>query len=192
MIGEAAAFAERAHHGAFRKGTKIPYITHPMETAVIVSAFTDDEEMIAAALLHDVMEDAGVTRDELETSFGARVADLVMEESEDKGRTWQERKTCTVRHLHTASWEIKILALGDKLSNMRCTARDYLVMGDAIWQRFNETDKRKHAWYYWGIAHALKELNDHLYYKEYVMLCRAVFGEDITAPNMDEVRGECV
>lgn len=56
MIGEAAAFADKAHKGAFRKGTKIPYITHPMETAVIVSAFTDDEEIIAAALLHDVME----------------------------------------------------------------------------------------------------------------------------------------
>ena len=49
MIGEAAAFADKAHKGAFRKGTKIPYITHPMETAVIVSAFTDDEEIIAAA-----------------------------------------------------------------------------------------------------------------------------------------------
>ena len=66
MIGEAAVFAERAHRGVFRKGTDIPYITHPMEAAVIVSAFTDDEEMIAAALLHDVMEDAGVTREELE------------------------------------------------------------------------------------------------------------------------------
>ena len=46
MIGEAAAFADKAHKGAFRKGTKIPYITHPMETAVIVSAFTDDEEIM--------------------------------------------------------------------------------------------------------------------------------------------------
>ena len=84
MIGEAAVFAERAHRGVFRKGTDIPYITHPMEAAVIVSAFTDDEEMIAAALLHDVMEDAGVTRGELEQAFGPRVAWLVMDESEDK------------------------------------------------------------------------------------------------------------
>ena len=96
------------------------------------------------------MEDAGVTREELEDAFGSRVADLVVDESEDKSRSWQERKTRTVRHLCTASWEIKILALGDKLSNMRCTARDYLVVGDAIWQRFNEKDKRKHARYYWG------------------------------------------
>ena len=103
----------------------------------------------------------------------------MMDESEDKRKTWQERKGYTVRHLMTASREIKILALGDKLSNMRSTARDYLVMGDHIWQRFNEKDKRKHAWYYWGIAHALKELESHVYYQEYIMLCRNVFGEDV-------------
>ena len=61
MIKEAAEFADRAHQGVFRKGTEIPYITHPMETAAIVTAFTDEPEMIAAALLHDVIEDAGVT-----------------------------------------------------------------------------------------------------------------------------------
>ena len=141
-------------------------------------------------MLHDVMEDAGVTREELEDAFGPRVADLVVDESEDKSRSWQERKTRTVRHLCTASREIKILALGDKLSNMRCTARDYLVVGDAIWQRFNEKDKQKHAWYYWGIAHALKELEDHLYFKEYVMLCRTVFGEDVISSNKDMMQGE--
>ena len=82
------------------------------------------------------------------------------------------------------------MALGDKLSNMRCTARDYLVVGDAIWQRFNEKDKQKHAQYYWGIAHALKELEDHLYFKEYVMLCRTVFGEDVISSNKDMMQGE--
>lgn len=179
MVGEAAAFAGEAHKGVFRKGTNIPYITHPLEAALIVSAFTDDEEIIAAALLHDVVEDAGVTKGELEQTFGFRVAKLVMDESEDKKKTWQERKGYTVRHLETASRDVKILALGDKLSNMRCTARDYLIVGDAIWQRFNEKDKRKHAWYYWGIAHALKELKEHIYYKEYVLLCEEVFGADI-------------
>ena len=150
MIGEAAAFADKAHKGAFRKGTKdsVHHASHGDGSDCV--RLTDDEEIIAAALLHDVMEDAGVTREELEDAFGSRVADLVVDESEDKSRSWQERKTRTVRHLCTASWEIKILALGDKLSNMRCTARDYLVVGDAIWQRFNEKDKRKHARYYWG------------------------------------------
>ena len=74
MIKEAAEFADRAHQGVFRKGTEIPYITHPMETAAIVTAFTDEPEMIAAALLHDVIEDAGVTREELEEKFGVSAA----------------------------------------------------------------------------------------------------------------------
>ena len=176
MIGEAAAFADKAHKGAFRKGTMIPYITHPMETAVIVSAFTDDEEIIAAALLHDVMEDAGVTREELEEAFGPRVAELVVDESEDKSRSWQERKTRTVMHLCTASREIKILALGDKLSNMRSTARDYMVMGEAIWDRFNEKRKSEHAWYYNGVAERIRELAGYPLCQEYFELCRKVFG----------------
>lgn len=111
MIEEAASFAAKAHQGVFRKGTEIPYITHPMETAVIVSGFTDDPEMIAAALLHDVIEDAGVTKEELEARFGPRVAQLVANESEDKTKSWQERKSATIRHLKCASREVKILAL---------------------------------------------------------------------------------
>lgn len=111
MIKEAAEFADRAHQGVFRKGTEIPYITHPMETAAIVTAFTDEPEMIAAALLHDVIEDAGVTREELEEKFGPRVAFLVDGESEDKSKSWVERKGATVERLKTATRDEKILLL---------------------------------------------------------------------------------
>ena len=143
MIGEAAVFAERAHRGVFRKGTDIPYITHPMEAAVIVSAFTDDEEMIAAALLHDVMEDAGVTREELEQAFGPRVAWLVMDESEDKRKTWQERKGYTVRHLMTASRGLRYWLWGT--SSAICGARPEITWswgityGSALMRRIRES-----------------------------------------------------
>ena len=176
MIEEAAAFAERVHRGTFRKGTTIPYIVHPMETAVIVSGFTDEEEMIAAALLHDVVEDAGVTGEELEARFGCRVKELVLAESEDKSKSWEQRKAFTLSHLADSSRDVKILALGDKLSNMRSTARDYMVIGDAVWERFNVKEKKMHAWYYCGIADALEELSTHFYYDEYMLLCRKVFG----------------
>ena len=176
MIEEAAAFAERVHRGTFRKGTTIPYIVHPMETAVIVSGFTDEEEMIAAALLHDVVEDAGVTGEELEARFGNRVKELVLAESEDKSKSWEQRKAFTLSHLADSSRDVKILALGDKLSNMRSTARDYMVIGDAVWERFNVKEKKMHAWYYCGIEGALEELSTHFYYDEYVLLCRKVFG----------------
>lgn len=177
MVEKAAAFAAKAHEGMFRKGSRVPYIVHPMEAAAIVSAFTEDEEVLAAALLHDVIEDTKVTREMLEREFNSRVAELVGQESEDKSKSWKERKGSTLEHLKHASWEIKVLALGDKLSNMRCTARDYLAVGDQVWQRFNEKQKAMHAWYYWGIADALKELSGHLYYQEYILLCEKVFGK---------------
>ena len=97
--------------GVFRKGTEIPYITHPMETAAIVTAFTDEPEMIAAALLHDVIEDAGVTREELEEKFGPRVAFLVGRGKRDKSKSWVERKGATVERLKTATRDEKILLL---------------------------------------------------------------------------------
>lgn len=132
MIREAAEFAEKAHRGAVRKGSDIPYITHPLETAVITSMMSDDDELIAAALLHDTMEDAGVSYEELKKHFGSHVADLVAEESEDKSKTWMERKSRTIEHLRSAGREIKILTLADKLSNIRSTARDYLLEGENI------------------------------------------------------------
>lgn len=176
MVEKAVAFASKCHEGGCRKGSHIPYIVHPLETAVIVSLMTDDEELICAALLHDVIEDAGVTQSQLEKEFGLRVAKLVMEETEDKSKSWKERKSATLRHLESASREIKILVLADKLSNLRTTARDYLLMGDEIWQRFNEKDKSQHAWYYTNIASRLGELDNFDAYKEFKSLCDHVFG----------------
>ena len=91
MVDEAVAFAMKAHEGTFRKGTKVPYIVHPLETAVIVSMMSEDEELVCAALLHDVVEDAGVSEQQLEALFGPRVAALVMAETEDKTKSWKER-----------------------------------------------------------------------------------------------------
>ncbi len=176
MVEKAVAFAAKCHEGTCRKGTHIPYIVHPLETAVIVSLMTADQELICAALLHDVIEDAGVTKSQLEEEFGSRVAHLVMEETEDKTKSWKERKSATLKHLEHASEEIKILVLADKLSNLRSTARDYLLIGDEIWKRFNEKDKAQHAWYYLNIADLLIELENFGVYQEYKTLCEQVFG----------------
>lgn len=177
MIRKAVEFAIKAHEGSVRKGTDIPYVMHPLEAAVIVSMITKDPVIIAAAVLHDVIEDTFVTREELEENFGPEVAALVAEESEDKTKSWKERKSHTVDHLKNADIKIKIIALGDKLSNIRSTAREYLLVGDNIWQRFNEKNKESHKWYYWNVAFAIKELEEYHAYKEYVNLCELVFGK---------------
>ena len=177
MIRKAAVFAANAHKGAVRKGGNIPYITHPLDTALIVSSLTEDEELIAAAILHDTIEDAGVTFREIEGEFGRRVAELVAGETEDKSRSWRERKQATIDRLKGAGRDEKILALGDKLSNLRNTARDYLLDGDAVFERFNMKEKRWQGWYYTSMAEAFKELESFPEYREYVRLCQMVFGE---------------
>ena len=175
MIKKAAEFAAKAHEGAVRKGSSIPYIVHPYEAAVIVAGLTADPEVIAAALLHDVIEDAGVTYECIVEKFGERVANLVKGESEDKSKSWQERKQATINHMGHASREEKIICLGDKLSNLRSMTADWLAVGDAVWLKFREKDKKKQEWYYRGILEQLSEFQGEPAYAEYIRLFRIVF-----------------
>ena len=158
MIERAIAFATRAHEGQFRKGTTRPYIVHPLEVGEIVASMTDDEEIISAAILHDTIEDCeGVTKDKICSEFTERVAYLVMQESEDKSKTWIERKGATIAHLKVAPKEVQMIGLADKLSNMRDIDRDYPVCGENLWNRFRMKDKKMIGAYYKGILTSLQD-----------------------------------
>lgn len=157
MIEKAIAFATRAHEGQFRKGTTRPYIIHPLEVGNIVATMTDDEEVICAAILHDTIEDCeGVDCGTICQEFSRRVAHLVVQESEDKSKTWIERKGATIEHLKNASREVQMIGLADKLSNMRDIDRDYPECGEALWNRFRMKDKEMIGWYYKGILASLR------------------------------------
>ena len=181
ILDRAIIFATKAHKGQFRKGTQVPYILHPLEAAAIVSTMTADTEIIAAAVLHDVVEDTSVTIDEIQEEFGNRVYSLVGAETENKREnlpalsTWKIRKQETLDHLKTAALDVKMITLGDKLSNIRSIHRDYNTIGDALWQRFNQKDKNEHYWYYQGIADCLTELKAYPAYTEYCELIDNTF-----------------
>lgn len=185
LVSRAAEFAARAHDGQVRKGSGMPYIVHPMEVAVICASLTDDEEVIAAALLHDVLEDTDAAFDEVEKLFGSRVTRIVAGESEDKreglppAETWRVRKEESIEHLRTAADPaVRLVCLGDKLSNIRSIQRDYEKLGDAVWQRFNQKDPVQHAWYYRSLAEILEcELGATEAWQEYDSRVRAAFGE---------------
>ena len=176
IFNRAIVFAVEKHAGALRKGTGLPYIIHPMEAAAIVATMTEEREVLAAAVLHDVMEDAGVDRKELAERFGERVAGLVA--SESPGETWHVRKEEGIAHLRQSrDPAVKMIALGDKLSNLRSMVRDEAELGPAFWQRFNQKDKAQHAWYYRSVAQALEELSSTAAWKEYNQLLTALFGD---------------
>ena len=182
LLDRAITFAVKAHQGMERKGKGFPYIVHPMEAVCIVATMTNDQELLAAAALHDVIEDTDTTADDLKKEFGERVAMLVEAESDDKtggskAETWHQRKQDTLDRLRNADLDIKIVALGDKLSNMRAIWRDYQVQGDGLWQIFHVKDKPSHAWHYRGLASSLSELSDSFAYQEFVRLIDDVFGK---------------
>ena len=176
-------FAARAHEGQTRKGSRTPYIVHPMEAMAIAATMTDDAEVLAAAALHDVVEDCGVSEAEIRRLFGERVAKMVMFETErkepDAAATWQKRKLRTVNRLRAADRSGLILTLADKLSNLRAIDRDLRALGPALWQRFNQTNPSMHRWYYASICESLRELEDTAAWQEYSALIVRVFGNEI-------------
>ncbi len=180
LVTQAVIFAAQAHDGAARKGSEIPYIVHPMEVVAIASTMTDDPQVLAAAALHDVMEDCGVTFETLSERFGVRVARLVCEESQrvcgDPCLTWNARKLSTVKRICGGCRATKIIALSDKLSNMRAISRDFARSGEAVFQRFHQRDKRRHAWYYRSCAVGLRdELGETDAWRELSALVERVF-----------------
>ncbi len=176
MIERAIDFATKAHEGQFRKGTTRPYIVHPLEVGAIVATMTDDAEIISAAILHDTVEDCDVTAEEICETFSERVAHLVMQESEDKSKTWMERKGATIEHLKNAPREVQMIGLADKLSNMRDIDRDYPECGDKLWNRFRMRDKYWIGWYYKGVMESLQEsLSGAQAFEEYRKLVRKHF-----------------
>ena len=184
LVSEAIAFAVEAHDGMRRKKSDAPYILHPMEAAVIVGTISDDQNLIAAAALHDVVEDAGITIEEVEEKFGKRVRELVQSETEDKradlppSATWRIRKEESLAVLkNTEDISVLIVWLGDKLANMRSIYRDWKVEGDAMWQRFNQKDVSEQAWYYKSIAKLTERLSHTSAWLEYKTLTELVFGK---------------
>ena len=184
LVSEAIAFAVKAHDGMRRKKSEAPYILHPLEAAVIVGTMTDDQNLIAAAALHDVVEDANITLGEIEERFGKRVRELVESETEDKRAdlppesTWRIRKEESLTVLeNTDDVGVLMVWLGDKLANMRAIYRDFKVEGAQMWQRFNQKDVKAQAWYYCSIAKLTARLSNTSAWLEYKTLTELVFGK---------------
>ena len=180
LLDRAIEFAVRAHAGTERRGKGFPYIVHPMEAMEIVATMTSDQELLAAAALHDTVEDTPVTLGEIRAAFGDRIAELVASESDaqvegSETDTWRARKQAGLQRLASASRDAKIVALGDKLSNMRAIARDYALQGDALWALFHAPDPSDHAWRYHALADALRELEDTFAFREFEHLIHEVF-----------------
>lgn len=184
-LEEAVTFATNMHSGQTRKITNLPYILHPMETAVIVSTLTKNEDLIIASILHDVIEDTPATEEDVRNLFGERILSLIKSETENKRntlppeKTWRIRKEESLAVLRCATHEEQILWLADKLSNVRSMAEHYMIVGDKIFEEFHEKRKSEHEWYYRTILDILRPgFCNTFAFKEYERHVNDIFGGD--------------
>ncbi len=180
-IFESIEFATKAHSGQFRKGTQVPYIIHPLNVARILIEYECADEVIMAAILHDVVEDTPITLDDIKQNFGVQVTKLVAALSEpDKSDSWENRKLHTINHLKNAPIEVLLIACADKLDNIRAIREDLAKQGEAAWSRFNRP-KTKQKWYYQSLANVFvnrieSEISQSLF-TEFQAEVIAVFGK---------------
>jgi (p)ppGpp synthase/HD superfamily hydrolase len=174
-IHNAIIFAAQKHAGQTRKGTNIPYITHPVEVMQILTAAGCTERVIIAGILHDTLEDTETTAREIQDLFGQDILDIVQAESEDKSQSWKERKQATIDRLSNETLEAKLVLCADKLANLRSMYADKQEVGEKFWRRFNAA-KNDIQWYYQSIAEKLKTpLSEYDMYRGLTELIEIVF-----------------
>lgn len=182
LFDKALIFATKAHANIERRGKAYPYIVHPMEAVAIVATITNDPELLAATVLHDVIEDTDFSEADIRKEFGDRIADLVVCESDivienmDESASWKVRKQFAIERLSKANRDAKIVAIGDKLSNLRAIQRDYEVLGERVWELFHAPEPSLYEWRYRALLKAFNGLEDTAPYKEFAELVQKIWG----------------
>ena len=153
------AIASRAHDGHYRKGSGVPYISHPMSVMLIAASVTNDEDVLFAALFHDILEDVpeNYSRAEMEDEFGPRVVEIVEGVTKDSSLpSWQERADAYLEQLSHGSEESVIVAAADKFHNLSQTLEDLDRDGHALWERFRSTPSQQ-LWWYTSVRNVIAE-----------------------------------
>lgn len=178
MLDKALTFATKAHEGQFRKTKDIPMITHPIRVAEILKEAGFSEEVIAAGYLHDTVEDTDITLEDIENEFSSDVARIVAGNTEDKNKSWEERKQQTIDWIKDAPLEIRALIIADKWDNLQSMVEDYSDFGETLWDSFKR-GKEKQKWYFSNVAqNSLIGLNDEeipSFFNSYRQLVMAFF-----------------
>jgi hypothetical protein len=149
-LDKAMAIAATAHTDQLRKGSETPYIVHPFRVMHIANQVTNDEDILIACLLHDILEDVPerYSRDQMLEDFGARVVGFVDDVTKNtKIKSWRTRSEAYLAHLETAEEQSVIVCAADKINNLNATLLDYEQHGDKLWKRFN-ANKSQLLWWY--------------------------------------------
>ena len=163
LFAHAVEFAIRAHDGQLRKDGRTPYIVHPLNVAARVLRESADFDLACAAVLHDVVEDCGVTADQIEDGWGPKVANLVdwvserrTEEPTDKN--WRERKDEYINQLRFAPVPAQLIAICDKYDNLCDLLRNVHLDGSAAFKQLR-VGRNSQIWYHEQMLALFQETN---------------------------------
>lgn len=167
QIKRAIQFAARKHHGQMRRETEpLPYVTHLFSVALLVAEDGANDDVVTAALLHDILEDTDTTREEIVIAFNEHVAELVesvseLKEKDGKRLDWKERKTDYLVRLENASVDAVLIAIADKVDNIESKLEAFEKEGDALLMRWKQPSN-EYLWYHGeALRIAQAQLPDH-------------------------------
>lgn len=169
LLERAIRLAVQAHAGQIRKEGNIPYITHPVGVALILAKHGFSDEVIAAGLTHDTVEDTPVTPEQLRTEMGDAVADIVVSVTNDDALSWEEKKKKYIETVREGSEGAKAVATADKIHNAESLLAAAAEQGTDIWKHFN-AGKEKKLWFENAMLATLQETWQHPLVDEYAML----------------------
>jgi (p)ppGpp synthase/HD superfamily hydrolase len=173
IVERATQLAVRAHKEQVRKSDGTPYVAHPLSVARMLDKAGFDDTVVAAAIVHDVLEDTPVTETELREVLGDVVCEIVCSVSEDKELSWEERKEAYVEHIVAGSEGVWAVSVGDKIHNLKSLIDAYEEQGAAVWKKFNR-GKEKKIWFERLLLTSLQAVWNHPLLDEYERLLTIV------------------
>ncbi len=166
LIEKAAKIAAQAHAGQMRKGDDTPYIVHPFMVAMLLQKNGFSDTCIAAALVHDVLEDTEYGADALRSALGDEVMAIVLTLTEDKTLPWEERKKKYIESVRQGSEEAKAVSIADKIHNLKSLLAMHAQKGSETWKAFNRGKEQK-LWFEEAMLQMFKETWRHPLVDEY-------------------------
>ncbi len=168
LIDTALQLAIEAHKGQKRhEGT--PYITHPVAVALMIARHGFDDNVVVAALVHDVLEDTKVTESEMRLKLGDAVADIVAAVSYDHSLPWREQRERYIESVRQAGEGAMAVSVADKIHNAQSLLDLHAQGGQDVWDNFNATQEQK-LWFEEAMLAMLKEAWQHPLVGEYEAL----------------------
>ncbi|MEX0933946.1 MAG: HD domain-containing protein [Candidatus Paceibacterota bacterium] len=181
IIEKAAALAAEGHKEQYRKHENIPYVVHPFMVSQKLAEHGFGEDVMAAGLAHDLLEDTDISQTRLRNVLGQEVLDIVEGVSENKSLPWEGRKKEYIERVKNSDEKIKAVCVADKIHNLQNTLYEYEKQGEKIWSVFNAS-REKQLWFYKAIVEMLDQSGwEHSIveeYKELVQCLENIFPKD--------------